>query len=310
MSILFGPIPSRRLGRSLGINNIPPKVCSYSCVYCQVGLTTHLSIERQEYYSPMLIYTDIKDRLYELKIKNEFVDYLSFVPDGEPTLDVNLAQTIQLLQDFGIKIAVFTNSSLIWKREVQDTLRLADYVSIKVDTTDELTWRKINRPSPKLNLNKILDGILEFKENYSGKLVTETMLIDGINDNEDDLIKIAHFIVKIEPEIAYITVPTRPTPIKDIHSPDKQKTISIYKIFESIYPNTELLNAYEGNEFSIAGETEKDLVSIMAVHPMRKDAVETYLSKSNSNWDIIKKLIEEEKIKELVYDGNTFYKKN
>lgn len=310
MSILFGPIPSRRLGRSLGINNIPPKVCSYSCVYCQVGLTTHLSIERQEYYSPMLIYTDIKDRLYELKIKNEFVDYLSFVPDGEPTLDVNLAQTIQLLQDFGIKIAVFTNSSLIWKREVQDTLRLADYVSIKVDTTDELTWRKINRPSPKLNLNKILDGILEFKEKYSGKLVTETMLIDGINDNEDDLIKIAHFIVKIEPEIAYITVPTRPTPIKDIHSPDKQKTISIYKIFESIYPNTELLNAYEGNEFSIAGETEKDLVSIMAVHPMRKDAVETYLSKSNSNWDIIKKLIEEEKIKELVYDGNTFYKKN
>lgn len=310
MSILFGPIPSRRLGRSLGINNIPPKVCSYSCVYCQVGLTTHLSIERQEYYSPMLIYTDIKDRLYELKIKNEFVDYLSFVPDGEPTLDVNLAQTIQLLQDFGIKIAVFTNSSLIWKREVQDTLRLADYVSIKVDTTDELTWRKINRPSPKLNLSKILDGILEFKEKYSGKLVTETMLIDGINDNEDDLIKIAHFIVKIEPEIAYITVPTRPTPIKDIHSPDKQKTISIYKIFESIYPNTELLNAYEGNEFSIAGETEKDLVSIMAVHPMRKDAVETYLSKSNSNWDIIKKLIEEEKIKELVYDGNTFYKKN
>lgn len=310
MSILFGPIPSRRLGRSLGINNIPPKVCSYSCVYCQVGLTTHLSIERQEYYSPMLIYTDIKDRLYELKIKNEFVDYLSFVPDGEPTLDVNLAQTIQLLQDFGIKIAVFTNSSLIWKREVQDTLRLADYVSIKVDTTDELTWRKINRPSPKLNLSKILDGILEFKEKYSRKLVTETMLIDGINDNEDDLIKIAHFIVKIEPEIAYITVPTRPTPIKDIHSPDKQKTISIYKIFESIYPNTELLNAYEGNEFSIAGETEKDLVSIMAVHPMRKDAVETYLSKSNSNWDIIKKLIEEEKIKELVYDGNTFYKKN
>lgn len=308
--ILFGPIPSRRLGRSLGINNIPPKVCSYSCVYCQVGLTTHLSIELQEYYSPMLIYTDIKDRLYELKIKNEFVDYLSFVPDGEPTLDINLAQTIQLLQDFGIKIAVFTNSSLIWKKEVQDTLRLADYISIKVDTTDELTWRKINRPSPKLNLNKILDGILEFKENYSGKLVTETMLIDGINDNEDDLIKIAHFIVKIEPKIAYITVPTRPTPIKDIHSPDKQKTISIYKIFESIYPNTELLNAYEGNEFSIAGETEKDLVSIMAVHPMRKDAVETYLSKSNSNWDIIKKLIEEEKIKELVYDGNTFYKKN
>ncbi|HSL88405.1 MAG TPA: radical SAM protein [Ignavibacteriaceae bacterium] len=310
MSILFGPIPSRRLGRSLGINNIPPKVCSYSCVYCQVGLTTKLSIERKTFYSPMIIYTDVKERLDELKLNNEIVDYLSFVPDGEPTLDVNLAESIQLLQDFGIKIAVFTNSSLIWKREVQDALRLADYVSIKVDTTDEVTWRKINRPSPKLNLSKILDGILEFKEIYSGKLVTETMLIDGINDNEDDLIKIAHFIVKVEPEIAYLTIPTRPTPFKDIHSPLKEKTISIFKIFESIYPNTELLNAYEGTEFSTVGETEKALVSIMAVHPMRKDAVETYLFNSNSNWDLIKKLINEEKIKELEYDGNTFYKKN
>jgi wyosine [tRNA(Phe)-imidazoG37] synthetase (radical SAM superfamily) len=310
MSILFGPIPSRRLGRSLGINNIPPKVCSYSCVYCQVGLTTKLSIERKTFYSPMIIYAEVKERLDELKLKNEIVDYLSFVPDGEPTLDINLAESIQLVQDFGIKVAVFTNSSLIWKREVQDALKLADYVSIKVDTTDEVTWRKINCPSPKLNLSKILDGILEFKEIYPGKLVTETMLIDGINDNEDDLIKIAHFIIKVEPEIAYLTIPTRPTPFKDIHSPLKEKTISIFKIIESIYPRTELLNAYEGTEFSTVGETEKALVSIMAVHPMRKDAVETYLFNSNSNWDLIKKLINEEKIKELEYDGNTFYKKN
>lgn len=307
MSILFGPIPSRRLGRSLGINNIPPKVCSYSCVYCQVGLTTKLSDERKTFYTPMIIYTEVKERLDELKLKNEMVDYLSFVPDGEPTLDINLADTIQFLQDFGIKIAVFTNSSIIWKKEVQEALSLADYVSLKVDTTDDVTWKRINRPLPKLNLNKILDGILMFKENYSGKLVTETMLIDGINDNEDDLIKIAHFIVKVEPELAYLSIPTRPTPLRDIHSPVNEKTISIFKIFKSIYPNTELLNAYEGNEFSTVGETEKTLVSIMAVHPMRKDAVETYLFNSNSNWDVINKLIREEKIKELEYDGNTFY---
>ncbi len=308
--ILFGPIPSRRLGRSLGINNIPPKVCSYSCVYCQVGLTTHLSIELKEYYSPMLIYNDVKDRLYELIFKNEVVDYLSFVPDGEPTLDINLAQTIHLLQDFGIKIAVFTNSSLIWKKEVQKTLGLADYVSIKVDTTNEVTWRKINSPSQKLNLNRILDGILEFKQNYSGKLVTETMLIDEMNDNEDELKKIAHFIVKVEPEMAYLTIPTRPTPLKGIHSPAHEKAVSIYKIFQSIYPKVELLNTYEGNEFSAGSETEKALISILAVHPMRRDAIDTYLSNTNSNWDMIKKLIEEDKIKELDYDGKTFYKKN
>src|SRR4030066_419918 len=110
MSIIFGPIPSRRLGRSLGINNIPPKICSYSCVYCQVGLTTKLSIEQKEFYTPMIIYREVKDRLKELNSNKERIDYLSFVPDGEPTLDINLSETIRSLQNFGIKIAVFTNS--------------------------------------------------------------------------------------------------------------------------------------------------------------------------------------------------------
>ena len=308
--ILFGPIPSRRLGRSLGINNIPPKICSYSCVYCQVGLTTQLSIEQKEFYTPMIIYTEVKDRLKELKINKEQIDYISFVPDGEPTLDINLYETIQLLQNFGIKIAVFTNSSLLWKKEVQTALKLADYVSVKIDAINEITWKQINHPSLSLNLNKILDGILDFKEKYNGTLVTETMLIDGINDNEDELIKIAHFILKIEPEIAYLTIPTRPTPIKGIHSPEKEKTNSIFRIVKSIYPKTELLNTYEGNEFTIGSETEENLISIMAVHPMRKDAVENYLKKSSSNWNTVKKLVEEKKIKELEYDGNTFYKKN
>ncbi len=308
--IAFGPIPSRRLGRSLGINNIPPKVCSYSCVYCQVGLTTHISVERQEFYSPMIIYTEAKDRLKELKANKERIDYISFVPDGEPTLDENLYETIQLLQDFGIKIAVFTNSSLIWKKEIQSALNLADYVSVKIDALDETTWKQINHPSLSLNLNKILDGILDFKENYNGTLVTETMLIDGMNDNEDELIKIAHFIVKVDPEIAYLTVPTRPTPLKNIHSPERVKTKNAYRILKSIFNNTELLDEYEGNQFSVSSKTEENLISIMAVHPMRKEAVEEYLKKSSSTWNTVKKLVEEQKIKELNYNGYTFYKKN
>lgn len=309
MSILFGPIPSRRLGRSLGINNIPPKVCSYSCVYCQVGLTTQLSVDRKEYYTPMMIYTETKNRLFELKSKNEVVDYLSFVPDGEPTLDINLAETIKLLKDFGFKIAVFTNSSLIWKKEVCNALNLADYVSVKIDSTDEKIWRKINRPSPRLDLHKILNGVLEFSKHYSGKLVTETMLIDKINNNEDDQIKTAEFIIKVNPEVAYLTIPTRPTPIKSIHSPELDEIISIHRTFNSIFAKTELLNVYEGNEFSIGSEIEDALISIMSVHPMRSDAVENYLIKSNYDWSIIDRLIEEKKIKKLEYAGHTFYKK-
>jgi wyosine [tRNA(Phe)-imidazoG37] synthetase (radical SAM superfamily) len=258
----------------------------------------------------MIIYTEIRDRLIELKNNNERVDYISFVPDGEPTLDKNLYETIGLLQDFGIKIAVFTNSSLIWKKEVQSALNLADYVSVKIDSIEEKTWKQINHPSISLNLNKILDGILEFKESYRGTLVTETMLIDGMNDNEDELIKIAHFILKVDPLIAYLTIPTRPTPIKNIHRPERIRTKNAYRIVKSIFNNTELLDEYEGNEFSISTETEESLISIMAVHPMRKEAVERYLKKSNSNWSTVKKLIEEKKIKELEYEGNFFYKKN
>ncbi len=310
MSILFGPIPSRRLGRSLGINNIPPKFCSYSCVYCQVGLTTHISIEQQEFYSPMIIYSRVRDRLRELKNKKELIDYISFVPDGEPTLDKNLFETIEVLQDFGIKIAVFTNSSLIWKKEVQSALNLADYVSVKIDAIEETTWKQINHPASSLNIKKILDGILDFKEKFNRTLTTETMLVDGLNDNEDELIKIAHFIVKVDPEIAYLTVPTRPTPLKNIHRPERVKTKNAYRIVKSIFNGTELLDEYEGNDFSISSETEESLISIMAVHPMRKDAVERYLKKSRSNWLMVKKLIDEKKIKELEYDGNTFYKKN
>lgn len=310
MSILFGPIPSRRLGRSLGINNIPPKVCSYSCVYCQVGLTTHFSVEQKEFYSPLIMYTEVRDRLKELKNKKERIDYISFVPDGEPTLDKNLFETIELLQDFGIKIAVFTNSSLIWKKEVQSALNLADYVSVKIDAIDETTWKNINHPASSLNFKKILDGILEFNEKFNGTLTTETMLVDGLNDNEDELIKIAHFITKVDPEVAYVAVPTRPTPINGVIKPERTKTINSYKIIKSIYNNTELLNEYEGNDFSISSETEESIVSIMAVHPMRKDAVEKYLKNSKSNWEIVRKLIDEKKIKELFYDGNTFYKKN
>ena len=111
--IAFGPVPSRRLGRSLGINNIPPKHCSYSCVYCQVGRTEALSHERRQFYPPEQIVAEVTRRVAELRATNQPVDYLTFVADGEPTLDQHLGSLITQLRPLDVKIAVITNASLI-----------------------------------------------------------------------------------------------------------------------------------------------------------------------------------------------------
>ena len=164
--ISFGPVPSRRLGRSLGINNIPPKICTYSCVYCQVGKTVEKQVKRSHFYDPEEIYRDVRKKVEEAQKRGESIDYLTFVPDGEPTLDVNLARTIELLKPLGFKIAVITNGSLIWREDVRADLAKADWVSFKIDSTSEKTWRRINRPQRSMRLPAILSGMLEFADTY------------------------------------------------------------------------------------------------------------------------------------------------
>ena len=127
--IAFGPVPSRRLGRSLGINNIPPKVCTYSCVYCQLGRTIKMKVERGAFYEPDEILQDVHDKVEKAREAGEVIDYLTFVPDGEPTLDINFGREIELLRPLGIKIAVITNSSLIWREDVREALMKAERIA-------------------------------------------------------------------------------------------------------------------------------------------------------------------------------------
>jgi len=144
--IAFGPVPSRRLGRSLGINNIPPKVCTYSCVYCQVGRTHTLQVERCPFYEPEDIFKSVRKQVKKAIKKGERIDYLTFVSDGEPTLDVNLGYEIDLLKSLGIKIGIITNASLVFREDVRADLMKADWVSLKFDSTRKTIWRQINRP--------------------------------------------------------------------------------------------------------------------------------------------------------------------
>jgi len=305
--IAFGPVPSRRLGQSIGINNIPPKTCTYACLYCQIGKTNHMQIKRQKFYSPHKIIDEVKQKIKKTKEKNENIDYLTFVPDGEPTLDINLGKEIALLKKIGYKVAVITNSSLLWDKTVQDDLLIADCVSVKIDAFDEKIWKKINRPQGLLNFEKITKGIYDFSKIYKGKLLTETMIVKNINDSPQNFEKIAKFIKKLNSSKSYLSIPIRPPSEKFAISPSESNLNHAYNIFKTKGLETELLIGYEGNAFAFTGDVEEDLLSIISVHPMRKDAVEIFLKKADEKWDIIKNLIDSNKVVETVYNKNKFY---
>ena len=304
--IAFGPVPSRRLGRSMGINNIPPKICTYSCVYCQLGRTLKMQVERKKFYDVAELAEDVKKKVRDAEKAGEHIDYLTFVPDGEPTLDINMGKEIDELKQLGIKIAVITNSSLIWREDVRNDLCKADWVSLKVDAVSEDIWRKVDRPHGRLSLDKIMEGMQAFSKNFKGELATETMLIHGINDADKEMENVASFISGLKTKKSYISIPTRP-PAEHVKPASEHKINAAYQIFRNAGIKAEYLIGYEGNEFASTGNVEEDLLSIMSVHPMRENAVKEFLEKANADWNVIRKLLMENKIIELEYQGNKFY---
>ena len=303
----FGPVPSRRLGRSLGINNIPPKVCTYACVYCQLGRTIKMTGQRDAFYPPEEIVGDVEQQVARAGKAGEAIDYLTFVPDGEPTLDINLEREIDLLRPLGIKIAVITNSSLIWQQEVRAALTKADLVSLKVDSVDDALWRKIDRPHGSLKLAAILSGVEDFARHYRGELVTETLLVKGLNDGDGHLEEVAAFLVRLKPDRAYLSVPTRPPAEKWVQPPSEIRIHEAYQLFRRRLDNVEYLIGYEGDAFSFTGDVAEDLLNITAVHPMREEAVARLLEKAGADWDVVQRLVEAGQIIKIAYDARTFY---
>ena len=304
---VYGPVPSRRLGQSLGINNIPPKICTYSCVYCQLGRTIDLQCERRRFYDPEVIFKDTERQIRKARDRDERVDYLTIVPDGEPTLDVNLGREIGLLKSLGIKIAVIENASLLWREEVRNELGEADWVSLKVDAVTEETWRRVNRPHGALKHDTVLEGMKDFADTFKGELATETMMIQGLNDSVEEVEKISDFLAELRPSKAYIAIPTRPPAEEWVRPADEQALNRAYQIFDGKLDHVEHLIGYEGNAFAFTGNVEEDLLSITSVHPMREEGVAELLSKAGSDWSQIEKLLGERRLIELEYRGNKFY---
>jgi len=305
--ISFGPIPSRRLGKSLGINNIPSgKSCTYSCVYCQVGLTKNYSSNRSQFYSPDILLSEIKKHIGKLDESNK-PDFLTFVANGEPTLDINLGKSIEKLKTLNIPIAVITNASLLHLADVREELCLADWVSVKVDANNKELWQKINLPEQHLNFEKHIEGILAFSEQYQGFLATETMLVNGFNDDLNSFSQTSELIKRIAPKVAYLSIPTRPPAITNVVAPHEQKINEAYHTFSDKGIKTELLLGFEGTHTGYTGNAYEDIINICAVHPIREDTMLELLKKDNADASVLSSLLKGKYIKQVSYKNNNFY---
>jgi wyosine [tRNA(Phe)-imidazoG37] synthetase (radical SAM superfamily) len=307
MSIVFGPVPSRRLGRSLGINNIPPKACSYSCVYCQIGPTPASEVVPRLFYPPLEVVRLVREAVKELRRRGEPIDYLTFVPDGEPTLDVGLGEEIDMLRPLGLPVAVISNSSLVWRPEVAAALRKADWVSLKVDTVDRRTWRRMNRPHRDLRLPAVLEGIRGFAAEFRGRLVSETMLVDGVNDGELRVEDTARFLAGTGIGTAYLAVPTRPPAVAGAEPPTAAVVNRSYQIMSEWVPQVDLLTTPEDDTFVSSGEPGDDILAICAVHPMRESAVWALLTSARAPWSTVEHLISQGLLQKVTYRGDAFY---
>ena len=238
---------------------------------------------------------------------SERVDYLAFVPDGEPTLDVNLGEEIALLKPLGVPVGVITNASLIDRQDVREALGKADWVSLKIDTVREVSWRRIDRPHPALRLSAILDGMLQFAESFIGQLVTETMIVKGFNDTPDEMQAVSDFLYKLQPYAAYLSIPTRPPAEKRADVPDPEILIQTYQRFTEKVKRVEYLVGYEGDAFASTGDAQQDLLSITAVHPMRDKAVDALLKRAGASWEVVERLLSQGDLLKKEYHGHTFY---
>ncbi|MFW6082183.1 MAG: radical SAM protein [Desulfosalsimonas sp.] len=206
-SIIYGPVPSRRLGLSLGVDLVPYKTCTFDCIYCQIGRTAQTTTERKPYISPEKIISELKPRLAE----GVPPDFITLGGSGEPCLNSEIGRIIrQIKQISDIAVAVLTNGSLLWSGQVRAELAEADVVLPSLDAYDRETFRKINRPDPCISFDAMIGGLAEFRKVYSGRIWLEIFIVRGINDTEEAMAAFRSHVEKLAPDRIHINTAVRP----------------------------------------------------------------------------------------------------
>jgi wyosine [tRNA(Phe)-imidazoG37] synthetase (radical SAM superfamily) len=268
-----------------------------------------MSLERRVFYTPDDMIRQVERKLHDSSVDDAGVDYITLVPDGEPTLDINLGQLLEGLKELGTPMAVITNSSLLWDPLVRRELALADLVSLKVDSVIPGTWRALDRPHGRLDIREIMEGILEFSRCYKGRLITETMLVEGLNTSRTEMEALSEFLAMVRPSRAYLSVPSRPPAEKGIRTPDRESLEAARDTLLSALDDVELLTGYEGDDFSGPDDTVAALLGILAVHPMRESAVLEFLRGRADPQRTLDRLAGSGRILREVYRGSVYYRR-
>ncbi|SEM04171.1 Wyosine [tRNA(Phe)-imidazoG37] synthetase, radical SAM superfamily [Syntrophus gentianae] len=225
---VYGPVPSRRLGRSLGVDAIPFKTCTFDCVYCQLGRTTHKTIERKEYVSAEAVLDEVKRKLAE----GDIPDYITFSGSGEPTLNSRIGDMIRGIKEMtDVPVAVLTNGSLLWRKEVQEELMAADLVIPSLDAGDEQLFQYVNRPHGDLSFERVVDGLIEFTRRFPGQVWLEILLLKGVTGLSSHVEKIVALAKRIAPARIQLNTVCRP-PAEEFAFPlSTEEMLSLKELF-------------------------------------------------------------------------------
>lgn len=218
---LFGPVPSRRLGISLGVDLVPMKTCTLNCIYCECGESTHLTLERGEYVP----FAMVKKELSFYFENNPAPDYITFSGSGEPTLNSRIGDVLDFIKNqiHDIPVAVLTNGTLFYQKQVREDIEGATVIIPSLDSATEKVFRKINRPSPHLKVDTIIQGLIQLRKEYSGKIWLEIFIVPGMNNTEQELTALKQVIEKIEPDQIQLNTLDRPGPVPTVRAATRKE---------------------------------------------------------------------------------------
>jgi wyosine [tRNA(Phe)-imidazoG37] synthetase (radical SAM superfamily) len=302
-SYVFGPVPSRRLGLSLGISPIPKKTCNYSCVYCQLGRTDHLTNTRQWFFPVQDILSEVA---LVLATQTPF-DVISIVGEGEPTLYAGLSELILGLKRMTDRpVAVITNGALLFEADVQEALMQADLVLPSLDAYDELSFNKINRPHGSLKFETVFEGLRSFSLRYEGQLWIEIMLMAGVNDDDASLLKYQDLLQRIRYDRLYLNTTVRPPAESEIQAIGSERMKQASELLGGF--SIETLES-EGFHSDIADDLEA-VLSIIRRHPMNQYEINLFLSGRDcaDSGNIMGQLKDHAEVEVIHYKGYETYR--